>query len=261
MARSFTRRDFLSGSLGVGAAGALHATLGPLGPAGSGPPPARTLRFGRRRRPRAKPPSRRRRKVDRTLVLCTLFGGNDGLNTVIPYESSAYHQLRGRIAIPPVTRCIRSDRSTASSSDCTRRCPASNPSGTPGQVAIILGSGLPGPESKPLPVDGDHADRRSVGRQPQRLARALAGRDRIGPDARPVGGPEVPQVFAGVPPAGIHARGQHRARAPNNSGATRTSTIRTASSSIPSNVSAPSRRRSPSRARTCSSSAPRPPPP
>ena len=34
MARSFTRRDFLSGSLGVGAAGALHTTLGPVGSLG-----------------------------------------------------------------------------------------------------------------------------------------------------------------------------------------------------------------------------------
>lgn len=32
-------------------------------------------------------------------VLCTLSGGNDGLNTVIPYESGIYHSWRGPLAI------------------------------------------------------------------------------------------------------------------------------------------------------------------
>jgi uncharacterized protein (DUF1501 family) len=34
------------------------------------------------------------------LVLCTLYGGNDGLNTVIPYESAIYRDWRGALAIP-----------------------------------------------------------------------------------------------------------------------------------------------------------------
>jgi len=33
-------------------------------------------------------------------VLCTLYGGNDGLNTVIPYESGIYRDWRGGLAIP-----------------------------------------------------------------------------------------------------------------------------------------------------------------
>jgi uncharacterized protein (DUF1501 family) len=33
-------------------------------------------------------------------VLCTLSGGNDGLNTVVPYADSSYLSLRGDIAIP-----------------------------------------------------------------------------------------------------------------------------------------------------------------
>jgi uncharacterized protein (DUF1501 family) len=33
-------------------------------------------------------------------VLCTLYGGNDGLNTVIPYESGIYRDWRGELAIP-----------------------------------------------------------------------------------------------------------------------------------------------------------------
>jgi uncharacterized protein (DUF1501 family) len=34
------------------------------------------------------------------LVLCTLFGGNDGLNTVIPYDVGQYRDWRGDLAIP-----------------------------------------------------------------------------------------------------------------------------------------------------------------
>ena len=37
---------------------------------------------------------------DRLLVLVELKGGNDGLNTVVPYADSAYLQLRPRLAIP-----------------------------------------------------------------------------------------------------------------------------------------------------------------
>jgi uncharacterized protein (DUF1501 family) len=33
-------------------------------------------------------------------VLCTLYGGNDGLNTVIPYESGIYRDWRPGLAIP-----------------------------------------------------------------------------------------------------------------------------------------------------------------
>ena len=33
-------------------------------------------------------------------ILCTLYGGNDGLNTVVPYESGTYRGWRGELAIP-----------------------------------------------------------------------------------------------------------------------------------------------------------------
>jgi uncharacterized protein (DUF1501 family) len=95
MARSFTRRDFLSGSLGVGAAGALHSTLGPVGP----PDRARSTATATAvRAPVAA--SAGSSTVQRALVLCTLYGGNDGLNTVVPHESSAYRRQRGNLAIP-----------------------------------------------------------------------------------------------------------------------------------------------------------------
>ena len=33
------------------------------------------------------------------LVVCQLSGGNDGLNTVVPYASASYYQLRPTLAI------------------------------------------------------------------------------------------------------------------------------------------------------------------
>src|SRR5438105_1989006 len=36
----------------------------------------------------------------RTLVVLELMGGNDGLNTVVPYSDGAYPQVRARIGIP-----------------------------------------------------------------------------------------------------------------------------------------------------------------
>ncbi len=38
--------------------------------------------------------------TDGILVVLTLYGGNDGLNTVVPYGQSRYYQLRPNIAIP-----------------------------------------------------------------------------------------------------------------------------------------------------------------
>ncbi|MDB5085715.1 MAG: hypothetical protein JWN30_2601 [Bacilli bacterium] len=37
---------------------------------------------------------------DRTLVVVQLFGGNDGLNTVVPYSSGVYYDSRPNLAIP-----------------------------------------------------------------------------------------------------------------------------------------------------------------
>lgn len=39
--------------------------------------------------------------VDRILILVELKGGNDGLNTVVPYADNSYHQLRPVIGIKP----------------------------------------------------------------------------------------------------------------------------------------------------------------
>ena len=37
---------------------------------------------------------------DRTLIVVQLAGGNDGLNTVVPFTDSLYHQMRPTLAIP-----------------------------------------------------------------------------------------------------------------------------------------------------------------
>lgn len=37
--------------------------------------------------------------AERRLVLCTLYGGNDGLNMVVPYEDPAYYDARSNIAV------------------------------------------------------------------------------------------------------------------------------------------------------------------
>ncbi|MGW5560283.1 DUF1501 domain-containing protein [Micromonospora sp. NPDC003944] len=42
------------------------------------------------------------------LVIVTLYGGNDGLNTVVPYASSAYHSARPELAYKP-ERVLRLD--------------------------------------------------------------------------------------------------------------------------------------------------------
>ena len=141
MARSFTRRDFLSGSLGVGAAGALHATLGPVGP---------VVRLGSGARTRAiatgatsgKP--HKSAKVELTLVLCTLYGGNDGLNTVVPYESSAYRALRGQIAIAH-DQALPLGKAGDIALGLNPVMVGLKALWDAGQVAIVLGVGYPNP--------------------------------------------------------------------------------------------------------------------
>src|SRR5436305_1558675 len=84
---AMTRRRFLLASgvaggaaLAAGAAGLGLAEL--LGTASKGPHPAAGRPVG-------------------TLVLVTLYGGNDGLNTVIPYADPAYRAARPALAYGP----------------------------------------------------------------------------------------------------------------------------------------------------------------
>lgn len=80
------RREFLAGAAGLGAAGVLHHSLRPSLP---------SARADAATPPLAVP------LEERTLVLCTLYGGNDGLNTVVPFEDPRYLSERSNIAMKP----------------------------------------------------------------------------------------------------------------------------------------------------------------
>lgn len=79
-----SRREFLAGSLTfLSTAGTLPIFLGHTARALAGPEPKRG----------------KRGSAERVLVVIQLAGGNDGLNTVVPYEMDAYYKARPRIAI------------------------------------------------------------------------------------------------------------------------------------------------------------------
>lgn len=78
------RRRFLIASAGAGAAGLLSATAAVSWP---------DLMRAARDRPLADGAG--------VLVIATLYGGNDGINTVIPYADNAYHDARPELAYAP----------------------------------------------------------------------------------------------------------------------------------------------------------------
>ena len=79
-----TRREFLTGSLTfLSTASVLPVFLGNTARVSAGPEPL----------------TRRNNDSDRILVMVQLTGGNDGLNTIIPYENDLYYKCRRRIAI------------------------------------------------------------------------------------------------------------------------------------------------------------------
>lgn len=80
-----TRREFVNGSLTLlSAAGTLPLFLGNTASVLAGPEPQQ---------------ARRKNNSERILVVVQLAGGNDGLNTVIPYERDAYYKARRQIAV------------------------------------------------------------------------------------------------------------------------------------------------------------------
>ena len=78
------RRKFLLASAGVGAAGLLSGTVAITWP---------DLLRAAHDRPLA--------DGSGVLVILTLYGGNDGINTVIPYADHAYHDARPELAYAP----------------------------------------------------------------------------------------------------------------------------------------------------------------
>ena len=78
---SYTRRDFLKGALGASA-------LLPLGGAAANLPA------------RSATAARRRDRSNTVLVVVQLSGGNDGLNTVVPYADDEYGRNRSTLRLP-----------------------------------------------------------------------------------------------------------------------------------------------------------------
>ena len=78
------RRTFLRASAGVGALGLLSGAAAVSWP---------ELMDAAQRRPRA--------QGDGVAVIVTLYGGNDGINTLIPYADNAYHDARPDLAYAP----------------------------------------------------------------------------------------------------------------------------------------------------------------
>jgi uncharacterized protein (DUF1501 family) len=78
------RRKFLIASAGVGAAGLLSGAVAISWP---------DLMRAAQHRPLA--------EGSGVLVIVTLYGGNDGINTVIPYADNAYHDARPELAYAP----------------------------------------------------------------------------------------------------------------------------------------------------------------
>jgi uncharacterized protein (DUF1501 family) len=85
---TINRRRFLTGVLASGAV----VALGPAGLPGLSDLPGLDSLLGAGVAAAATP-------ADGPLVLCNLAGGNDGLNTVVPYDNGIYQRWRGSLAI------------------------------------------------------------------------------------------------------------------------------------------------------------------
>jgi uncharacterized protein (DUF1501 family) len=81
---ALSRRKFLIASAGLGAAGLVSSACAVSWP---------DLMREAQQRPLA--------EGSGVLVLLTMYGGNDGINTVIPYANNAYHDARAELAYAP----------------------------------------------------------------------------------------------------------------------------------------------------------------
>ncbi|MEM5437084.1 DUF1501 domain-containing protein [Paraburkholderia diazotrophica] len=117
------RREFLSMAAATGAALSMSRAFGtPVPTSGIAPQPhACATAAGRR---------------GKLLILIELKGGNDGLNTVVPFADPAYYALRGHIAIPR-DRVIALDARMALHPSLRPLLP----SWRSGQLAVVQGVG------------------------------------------------------------------------------------------------------------------------
>jgi uncharacterized protein (DUF1501 family) len=85
-------------------------------------------------------PARAQGVADRILILIELKGGNDGLNTVVPYADSTYYQLRNSVAIR-ADEVIRLDARTGLHPELKGLMPLWEKN----ELAIVQGVGYPEP--------------------------------------------------------------------------------------------------------------------
>ena len=123
--RIWSRRDFLSG-LGALGAGAMFLGATPVRSYGMSPLMAQINKM----------------ESDRILVLIQLKGGNDGLNTVVPFNDDIYYNLRPAISIP------KSEAQAFSLNSNLGMHPALAPLQSlygDGQMAVVQNVGYPDP--------------------------------------------------------------------------------------------------------------------
>ena len=127
MTKEIDRRSFLAGMLSLGAAGVVPKALGS----------AYT-------RPRSAPNIAEKKRAsatgNKTLVLLTLYGGNDGLNTVVPLDDPTYAARRNVLAISP-TKALP----LGSGFGLNPAMPGLHAMWQAGQLAIVRGVGYPNP--------------------------------------------------------------------------------------------------------------------
>jgi uncharacterized protein (DUF1501 family) len=130
---AITRRQLLAATGGAAALGAAaYAARTVVAPAAGGPPATA---------PRPHPlatPATAGAAPEGTLVLVTLYGGNDGLNTVVPYADPAYAPARPGLA---VTDPLHLDSALALHPSLT----GMKQLWDAGHLAIVLGVGYPQP--------------------------------------------------------------------------------------------------------------------
>jgi uncharacterized protein (DUF1501 family) len=125
--RTYSRRSFLAG---LGAASAVALAACTPEPPGAAPPPADPPVPPR-------PPS-----ASNLVVVCVLHGGNDGLNTVIPYTNPVYRARRGALALGPAQGVLPLDDTFA----LHPSMPGIKALWDAGDAAIVHGVGYPNPD-------------------------------------------------------------------------------------------------------------------
>ena len=115
-------------------------------------------------------PPRALRRTSGSLVVVQLAGGNDGLNTVIPFMDSAYHKLRPGIGIGEERACCAGCPARPAAWGCTRSSRGMKER-TTGLMTLVQGVGYPNPNRSHFKsMDIWHT---ADDRHRQRLARAV----------------------------------------------------------------------------------------